>query len=344
MQKQKQVAGIVAVAATVLLTVLRLCFPPQNSGFHGNYVVTVCAAVAALLAVYILCGKQRCATRSVKAVSAKLLSAAMLFFGVSLCYAAFNDVMDLRRGIYPYPQPLTVTAMNTLLVWIGVLSALAGGVFFVMTAIRWYLNGATTRVSNGVMALLPVVWMWVRILWYMTAFASAANRFRSLFEIGMLLFEMVFLFTFARHLAGMEEDAPRFVIPTALSAAMLGLVVCFTRFAAYVMQDADLFGSTALLVAPDPFVAVLAGVFAATQLMPRFYREEDSVVEEEKPEELPAVPAEESDEEDDTPFLLSETDLDTPSADEEEDATEAETERKPLELEDIINEIINGTR
>ena len=261
----------------------------------------------------------------------------MVFFGVSLCFSAIGDMRDLRHNIYPYPQPLTVTAVGTLLVWVGVLSALVGGAYLVATALRWYVQGYTARASRGVLALLPVVWIWVRILWYMTSFASAANRFRSLFEIAMLLFEMLFLFAFARHLAGMEEGAPRFVLPTALSAAMLGLVVCLTRFAAYLMQDADLFGSTALLTAPDLFAAVLAGVFALAQLLPWYYREEEPVPEEEAP-----VPEPEAEEEDESPFLLSETDLEEPEADEEDEGNAPEPERKPLELEDILNEIING--
>lgn len=343
MQKQKQVAGIAAILATVLLTVLRLSFPPQDSGFHGNYVVTVCAAVAALLVLYLLCGKQRSATRSVSSVSAKLLAGAMVFFGVSLCFSAIGNMRDLRHNIYPYPQPLTITAVGTLLVWVGALSALVGGAFLIATALRRYLQGRTTRVSRGVLALLPVVWIWVRILWYMTSFASAANRFRSLFEIAMLLFEMLFLFAFARHLAGMEDDAPRFVLPTALSAAMLGLVVCLTRFAAYLMQDAALFGNTALLTAPDLFAAVLAGVFALTQLLPRYYCAEEPAPEAEE-ESTPPVTESEAEEEDDSPFLLSETDLKDEEPEEDEEESIPEPERKPLELEDILNEIINGTR
>ncbi len=340
MQKQKQVAGIVTVAATVLLTVLRLCFPPQGSGLHGNYIVTVCAAAAALLVIYLLCGKQRCATQFVSSVSAKALAGAMVFFGVSLCFTSLGDLIDLRRGIYPYPQPLTVSTAGTVLVWLGALSALLGGCFLIYTAIRWYLQGYTARVPYGALSLLPVVWTWVRILWYMTSFASAANRFRSLFEIAMLLFEMLFLFAFARHIAGMEENAPRFVLPTALSAAMLGVTVCVTRFAAYLMQDAELFGNTALLTAPDLFAAVLAGVFAVTQLAGRFHRfEEPTAAEEEKT----APPAPETEEEEPA-FLFSETDLTEESVEEEEAASTPEPERKPLELEDIINEIINGTR
>ncbi len=346
MQKRRQIAGIITVAATAMLTALRLCFPPTGSGLQGKYIITVGVAFAALLLVYILCGAQRSATRSVASVGAKLLSGAMVFFGVSLCFASISQLINLREGIFPYPQPLSVSMMGTALVWFGVLSALFGGLFFIGTAIRWYLQGYTTRVSYGVLALLPVVWTWVRILWYMTSFSSAANRFRSLFEIAMLLFEMLFLFVFARHMAGMEENAPRFVLSTTLSAAMFGFTVCFTRFAAYLMQDAELFGNTALLAAPDLFVALLAGVFAITQITTRFYRlEETETVEEEQPAS-PPVEGPKKDEvvEEQPTFLLSEEELAEASSDEEEEQPAPETERKPMELEDILNEIINGTR
>lgn len=322
MQQKRRTIGIVAVASVVLLTAARWIWPAQS----GGYVVTLCAA--AVVALFVLCGKQRRDLVSTGGVPGFLLAGVATLCGVTLTVSSVWDATDwLFRGEYPYPQPFTITVMAQLLMAVWVASGIAGGVFLVMVALRWLRNEQTDRNGNAAAALLPVVWTWARLLWYMTSFSSAVNRFRSLPEVAVFVFEMLFLLGFARYVSGVEEQPPRFAVPVALSTAVLGLAVCFTRLGTWLGKD------TAPVGAPDWGIALLAAAFAVSQLFPAPL-----------PEDLPMI----DEEDEDVPpegVLLDEEfwAADTSFSDEEKEFDElSDEERRPLELEDVINGVITG--
>lgn len=330
MQQKRRTIGIVAVASVVLLTAARWVWPSQNSG----YVVMLCAAVAAVVGLFVLCGKQRRELVLTGGIPCLLLAGVATLCGVTLTVSSVWDATDwLFRGEYPYPQPFTITVMAQLLMAVWVASGIAGGVFLVMVALRWLRNEQTDRNGNAAAALLPVVWTWARLLWYMTSFSSAVNRFRSLPEVAVFVFEMLFLLGFARYVSGVEEQPPRFAVPVALSTAVLGLVVCFTRLGAWLGQNTALFTDTVAVGAPDWGIALLAAAFAVSQLFPAAL-----------PEEVPATNEEDEDTLSDGVLLNEEFwAADTSPADEEEEYEQlSDEERRPLELEDVINDLIAG--
>lgn len=329
MQLRYRAACITAGCAAVLITVMRLIG-------GGAYIAALCVAVAVAAALFFLCGVKPRESLAVSGTPAVLVAAAAALTGTSLVVSALSDALDLMDGVYPYPQPVTVTVLNSILLFVMLVGGLVGGVFCVLTGVRWFSDRQTDRGRLGGIALFPVVWMWGRLIWYMTSFASAVNRFRSLPEVGMLLFEMLFLLVFARYVSGVEEQTPRFAVPIALCTAMLGLTACATRFIAFITQDAELFFATALVSAPDVGITLLAAAWAGGQLFGGG-TVAPPLPNEDEPTETPA----EEPEEEPTPFLLDEEALTAPDPEEEEKDTVPDEERRPLELEDIINEIIN---
>lgn len=329
MQLRYRFAAVVAVGAAVLLAVLRL----------GNerYAASLCVAVVAAALLFLLCGTKPFEQRAVFGNTGLATAAAAALTGTVLIVSAVSDVVDLSAGMCPYPQPVTLTAINQLLLFVMIGGGVSSGLFFVFTGIRWFTDRGTSRGLFSGAALLPVLWIWARLIWYMTSFASAANRFRSLPEVAMLLFEMLFLFVFARYVSGVEEKTPRFVVPVALCTVLFGVAACITRFASLVGQNADRFADTALITAPDIGITVLAAVWVAGQLFgegevapPLSLEAEEEPVSDEPQGEV----AEES-------FVLDETSFDGVETEEEEEEV-LEGERRPLELEDIINDIISG--
>ncbi len=331
MQLRYRAACITAGCAAVLLTVLRLIG-------GGAYTAALCAAVIAVAVLFFVCGVKPRESLAVSGTPALLAAAAAALTGTALVVSALGDALDLMDGVYPYPQPVTVTALNEILLFVMIVGGLVGGVFCVLTAVRWFSDRQTGRGQLGGIALFPVVWTWGRLIWYMTSFASAVNRFRSLVEVGMLLFEMLFLLVLARYVSGVEEQTPRFAVPIALCTAMLGLTACLTRFIALVAQDAALFSATALVSAPDIGITLLATAWVGGQLFGGGTVAPPLPTEEE-PEE---TPAEEPEEEESVPFLLGEEILAAPDPEGDDEDVIPDEERRPLELEDIINEIING--
>ncbi len=334
MQLRYRVACVVAAVMGVALAVMRLVWTPADTVASGLYTATLCVIGIAVAALFFLCGVKPRSLATAAGVPAVLSAIAAAWVGTALSVYAISTFLGFLRKEYPYPQPAVVTTMSNVVTIVLVISALLGGVFFAVTAARWLINRRTDRAALGVLALAPVVWTWARLLWYITSFASAVNRYRSVTETVFLLFEMLFLMAFARYVSGVEEKKPRFTAAIALCTAMLGLVTCVTRFGAYLMQDAALFSSTALVLAPDLAVALLAAAFVGLQLFAKPLDEPDPVIDEEDVTE----PAEK--EEDSAEFLLD-VDAITEDGDEDEDGAVAEEDRRPLALEDIINDIIN---
>lgn len=318
MRQRYQAACVAAIAAVVGITALRLA--------GGAPAAVLGLAALAVVAVFFLCGVARLEMNPMVGVPAVVLSGAAVPVGLSLVVHAFCTIVDLGRDIYPYPQPVNVTAVSRLLAFVLPAGALVGGVFFLVIAVHGWKTRCVTRGFAAGMALAPVIWSWARLLWYMTSFTSAVNRFRSLIEVAVLIFEMLFLFRFARYVSGVEEKAPRFTAAVALCAAALGLSACFTRFGAYLLQDATLFSAGALITAPDFWIALLAGVFAVGQL---FGKAEPVAEEMSMPEET-AMAEDVTEAEQPTEVSVDET-----------APTEETTPYQPPELEDIINEIIH---
>ena len=335
MRLRYRVACVVAAVMGVALTTMRLVWTPEDTLKSGLYAATLCVIGVALAALFFLCGARQRPLTTVAGLPARLIAGVAAWVGASLVIHAVGDFWDLRNGIYPYPHPATVTTLNRVMAAVMVLGALLGGIFFLVTAVRWFVNRRTDRASFGILALCPVVWIWARLLWYITSFVSAVNRYRSIAETALLLFEMLFLLAFARYVSGVEEKTPRFAVSVALCTAMLGFVACGTRSGAYIVQDAALFSGTAPVLAPDLAIAVLAGIFAGQQMFapPLSAPDEDEAAD---GEETAGVVADEG--EDGAQFLL---DVDVlPEDDEDEDAL-PEKERRPLELEEVINWIMN---
>lgn len=325
MQLRYRTACITAVCTAALLTVLRLLG-------GGSYTAALFVAVIAVAALFVLCGNKPREQFSVSGTPAKVTAAIAALAGVALLICTFREGLQLAAGAYPYPAPVDTGFMHPVFLAVRLVGGVVGGVFLILIAVRWFTGGCTDRGRFGVLALFPVVWLWGRLFWYLFSFASAVNRFRSLVEVGLLLFEMLFLLAFARYTSGIEEEKPRTVIPVALCTVMLGLAACVTRAIALVTQNASLFSATELILAPDFAFVLLAAAWAYGQLFC------EGTVAPPLPDEPPEEPvAEEAEEE---PYLLDEDALRV--ADEEAEEEPASTEeRRPLELEDIINEIIN---
>ncbi len=321
-----ELACFVTVAAALVLTVLQL----------GNlsYGVVLCIAVLVALALFLLCGFKRQKSIAVAGVPAQLTAGAAALTGMAMLVSGISDSLDLLGGKYPYPQPLSVTFAGKLLVYMMLAGAIGGGLFFLWLAVRSFSERRVESGQFGVISLLPVVWLWGKLLWYMTSFVSATDRFRASIEVAMMLFEMLFLLSFARYVSGVEEKEPRFAVPLALCTAFFGLSSCMTRFSSFVLQDAQTFSATALVSSPDLGIVLLALLFVVSQRFckpappqPVFEAEEEPVTPQETVE--------------DDSFLLTE-EVFMQQQEVHEEPIASETERRPLELEDILNEIMNG--
>ncbi len=333
MTLRARMACLLAAVSAVALTVLRLC--------HAPLAAILGTVLLAVLAVFLLCGLRPRPSMQVRGGFSVFSAVAAAFTGAGLLVSGYDIAMGLLAGVYPYPQPITVDVLGQLLLFGWLAGALAGGVIMLISAVRWLQNRCTVRVPITLLCLGPVVWTWGRLLWYMTSFISAANRFRSLIEVAFLLCEMFFLLYMARYVSGVGDKPSRVAFPLSVVTAFLGLTACATRLGATLLQTADTFADAALITAPDFGMVLLA----VSVVLGYLFGEPAPVLSVEPAEEEPTPVEEdevqeEQEEGEEVAFLLEDL-LAEPVVDSEEEDVIPEEERRPLELEDIINEILN---
>lgn len=309
--------GVVGVSV-VLSTVLRLIG-------GGAYTAGLCLTALFAAAVVVLCGAKPKPFPVVEDFFAKMLGVFTVITGAAIFAASAKAALDLLKGVYPYPAPVTVTVLSTVIVGAMLLGGIGGGLVLIMSGVQWVKESYTKRGRFGMAALLPVVWLWGRLVWYMTSFASAVNRFSSLTEAVLLLLEMLFMLQFARYVSGVEEKTPRFAVSLSLCTAMLGLSVCATRMLAVLTQNAELNAATVLITAPDFGIACLAAVFAFVLIFGKHTPEKTTRADD--------------DEEEDTRFVLSEEEF-VIKDDEEENEEEFIAEREGPSFEEVLNEVL----
>ncbi len=303
MQQKYRQAFWAACGMTVLLTLWRVVIAPQPSKHSVSYGVLLVLTAVLLVALLVWCGQKREELREVYGMSAAVTAAATLFTGALLIVSSvFTATRWLFLRELPYPQKDFLTATDKLFIFGLVVCGLLGGVFFVCLSAQWWKTKSVTRGHFPLMALFPIFWSWFRLLRYETSHVSAVGTYRSLLDLGVLVAEMLFLMAFARFAANVQEKPQRFLVGLSLCTGLLCTSGALTRFAMFCSQEGAAFEESALIAAPDIGFAVLAFAVAFGQSFAN---------------EQPIPKAEESD------------DLDKP-----------DKPRAPLELEDIINDIL----
>ncbi len=321
MQNKKSVAYIVAAAATVVLSILRVLLAPSLAGKGGGALAVVTFLLIPLAAVALLFLSPKHPPVA-PAAGRSLLSFGALFSGVLMLITAVWEFIRWRtQGVFPFPAPTTVTPLATVFFVLLCVFALLGGVFFVLQGIAW-TRGKPLGGWLPLLALAPLFWSWVRICRYETSYCSSLYVLRHWYDLAALLFETVFFLLLAR-LVMRPEKAPRFLCGLSLATGVLLTAACVTRVAMALLGEEVAFGDCALLSAADLGIAVLAFGFAKAYVP----SEEGSAKEDPLP-----VPDGEEDENDMLLLPLNdESPLDTG-----DDTVYDDVQPTPLELEDMI--------
>ncbi len=302
MQQKYRQAFWAACGMTVLLTLWRVAIAPQATKHSGAYGVLLVVTAITLAGLLVWCGLKREELREVYGMPATVITVATLFTGTLL---TVSSVFTAARWLFghelPYPQKALLAATDKFFLGGLIVCGLLGGVFFVCLAAQWRGAKSVVRGFFPLMALFPVFWSWFRLLRYETSHVSAVGTYRSLLDLGVLVAEMLFLMAFARFVSNVQEKPQRFLVGLSLCAGLLCTSGVLTRFAMFCSQEGAAFEESALILAPDIGFAVMAFAVAFGQA---FASEQ------------------------------------TPPLEEEAEPEQTDEERVPLELEDVINDIL----
>ena len=313
MQNNYRHAFLASLCCTAILSVWRTVITPYAEAATVSYGILAAVTVLAVIGLLVWCGLRTESLHTPQGLPAMCMAVATALTGALLTVSsAFIAQRWFVRGEMPFPQKLLPTVVDTVFLYGLIFSGFFGGVCFLFLAARWLQRREAFRGMFPLAVLLPLVWTWFRLLRFEISHVSTLGLFRNVFDLGMLAAEMLFFLSFARYVSGVaEERKPRFFVGIALCTGMLCTVSVLTKFAMLCSQEAAAFSESALVTAPDLGVAVLAFATAFGQTV----ASQPQNREETEPEETAVAP-------------------------QEEPVTEEEQPRRPLEIEDIINDII----
>ncbi len=207
--------------AAVLLVVLPLriysvffLVDPQT-GFYtdGGKMAGIAATAAAvgILALLVLGRKE-----TVKHPYAAHRSPAAAAFAVLAgLFAAGAPFMTFAQNLLSNGKPDT---MDAVLALTGVLAAVA---FF--AAAYDFGTGAGFLRKHPLVALFPTIWGCLFFISLFITYASTVNRFDNIYHTFTVIFLLLFLFSQAKLLSGMDENAVRLAVPFGFSASVMAL-------------------------------------------------------------------------------------------------------------------------
>lgn len=264
MRKEYRIGCVTAGISAVVLTALRVFIEVAplkqavaESAGKALFVLTL-AAVAFLIG---LCARRQQVAVLLTEKPATALAAGAAICGITMLVSAVFDLGNWWiRGEVPYPGKAVLTGADVAFFYGLVLTAFFGGLFLVLLSMQWALERRVIRGIYRVWALVPVVWLWFRIARYELSYESSLNGKQNIYEVLMLVLEMMFFLLLARYVSGVQEKDSRFLAGVSLSTGLVSLTNGIARLSALVMQGVT--GSDCLVLAPDFGVAVLAFTLA----------------------------------------------------------------------------------
>lgn len=147
----------------------------------------------------------------------------------------------------PAPNAYVIGKFDAVLLVLTLAFGLLGGAFLVRIGFHWAAQGRMRRGVFALWALAPSLWVWMRLARYEMSYASATDVTESFYDFVMLIFTLLFLFSFARYVSGVNSGrSPRAVLGFALCTALFSLSGTLTRLAMYLMQDSMAYTSSEL--------------------------------------------------------------------------------------------------
>ncbi len=260
--------GIVLLGTvmTAVTTVLRVVLTPGLRDHDtGRFTVSVAVIAAQAVTVAIMAllalrgGTHRVDVRGKGVVP---LSLACLFAGVVIGVSGLWDVINyVINGVPPAPATPLVSPVTFIILLLTMLFSVVAGVTLALFGLQIAREGGTRIGMCSWRVLLPAVWLWFRLARYEMSYASAIHLDKSLYDVAMLVLELLFLFKLARFASGIGKTRPASLMVYAMATAMMAISGTLTRFCMYLLGDTQAYLASQLAGLPDLAIGVLALVF-----------------------------------------------------------------------------------
>lgn len=261
-KKTKAIARIMTalgVLGAVLTVVLRVWVYPADRDIDTGMFVTnvpviiltlvLTAALAAL--VFVSRGGPR---QEVAGKPALLLSVMLLAVGAACAFTGVADIVALVRESKNGLGTQTVTPLQ----WLEKIFCLLGGVALVRLGLSLASESATRRGIAQWSLLAPVLWLWLVLANYEMSYASMVRLSDGFFTLMSYIFEMLFLFYFARYMAGVGKVGSHTLLFFSCGATLFAISAPGVKMIMYLMQDSEAYNAAGATGVLDLAVGLLA--------------------------------------------------------------------------------------
>lgn len=253
---------VVTVAVTVMRVLMApLSRDPDTGRFTVNMAVIAVALIAtAVMALLAALGDKRRVDLDVR--SARPLAVATLAAGVLVGANALYDLATWYLiGRVPPPKTAMVSAVPIVLMTITGVFAILAGVVFVLFSRQLFKKRSTWAGMCSWELLIPVLWLWFRLTRYLMSYASAVSLDECVYDFGMFVAELLFVFKFARFMSGVGRTTVAGMMAYAMSAVVWSLSAPLSRGCMYLLGDTQAYLAS-LAGLSDFGVGLLALAFA----------------------------------------------------------------------------------
>ena len=273
---------------TAIVTAMRVVIAPLSRDPNtGRFTMSITVIAVALLAVAVMAAIARMGDDNrrvdVGRFTATPLALAAMLAGALIGITGVYDLIGwFTIGRVPPPQTAMTSPVSVaLLVISGVLAAL-GGIVLVMLGRQIFTYRGTREGMCTWEMLIPVLWVWFRLTRYLMSYASAVSLDECVYDFGMFVAELLFMFKLARFVSGVGRTTVGGMMAYAMSASVWSLSAALTRVCMYALGDTQAYLASRLAGFSDFAVGLLALVFAGGLWYSR-YHSDSSPDEDEDP-------------------------------------------------------------
>lgn len=236
-----RIMAYITAGLTLALVVLRVWVLPSSLDWDtglfapGSLIMTGTLLSLAAMAVlgYMASGPRH----EMYGLGCKLTAVALLLTGVVMAVVEGIAIVDsmyiLREAAHVQGQPLLTASLQVAQNVFGIL----GGLALLLLSLRMLSEGITRRGIAQWSVLLPVLWMWLRLVNYEVSYASMVRLSDSFFGLLMIIFELVFLFKMARYMSGVGRMRVGVMAFYSMATAALALSAPIVRMIMFLMGD-----------------------------------------------------------------------------------------------------------
>jgi len=263
MQKNLRIASGLALVATVLVTILRVTLLPSlqepvTGLFRLSWLIIGVMLGFIAIALWLCLLARKAHTPVISDYSAKSRSPVGVIMVVTGFVVLAESLWLMLGGVLSESVP-AINALDSAAKVLSIIFGFAGGAALVWIGACLIGGGVKEDNRSGLAMWFPVIWMWARLVRYEVSHATAIRVEQSFYDFIMLIFIMLFMFSFAQYISGVSRSKSQWkLIFCALCTTVTCLSGSIARVIMYFMSDEAAFNSGRLAGISDSFIGILS--------------------------------------------------------------------------------------